>query len=144
MIHCKEVKLSEEFHSDKVSPYLKAASCALAAFALYGLDKKLVITSVLRKPEDQVKFCRDGNFKSEFQHCAGEAVDIRSSNLSEPEIEKLLDFATSGLSALCNLKHHAKGTGRHLHLNVVGKFRDKAKVWAIVKNTDGAEKCFVG
>ena len=136
--------LYDEFYSNQVNPMLRVAYKTLDAYAYEFFGRYLVVTCVLREPEAQVDSCKKYGYKSRFEHTAGEAVDIRSRNLTEGEIEQLLSFAQSYLSGLCKLEYHLKGTGAHFHLTTAGVERRQDKICEIVKNTEGAEAFFVG
>lgn len=139
----KRPKLKHEFNSKEVSAYLRACLFELNCFCRKSFDKPLIVTSILRKPEEQVEYCKKGNYKSGFQHCVGEAVDLRTWNLVMPEVFKLLDYWKDNLSLICHLKYHEKGTAPHLHLGLQNGFSKRDELWAMVKNTDGAEEWFV-
>ena len=139
----KTTDLIDEFNSSEVSPYLRAVTFELARFWKYWVKKKMTVTGILRDPHLQVKYCKKYGFKSQFQHCAGEAIDFRSSNLDDEDIERLGKYVNVYLKKICLLKYHSKGTGAHLHLNLIGDFTDKANIWAVVKNA-GAEEWFTG
>ena len=136
--------LYDQYRSDEVNPMLRVAQAALDAYTYEYFKKHLVITCVLRLPLMQVDWCEKGNYKSRFEHTAGEAIDIRSRNLNEKEIEQILCFARSYLSGICKLEYHTKGTGKHFHLTTAGYRRRQDKICEIVETTPGASDCFAG
>lgn len=136
--------LLSQFLCHEVNPMLRVAQRALEAYAWEYFKKRLVVTCVLRLPLMQVDWCRKGNYKSRFEHCGGEAIDDRSRNFTEGQVEQILRFARSYLSGLCKLEYHTKGTGKHFHLTTAGYRRRQEKICQIVKNTEGASACFAG
>ena len=140
----KNEKLQVEFDSEKVSSYLRA--CALAINRVFDdkrFGKSLMVTSVLRNSFIQVGWCIQYNFRSDFHHCSGFALDFRSIGLTEEELEFVLKWTQFNLNKTCKLAHHVKGTAPHLHLCMVNGFVDKSKVWAVVKNAS-AQEYFTG
>lgn len=142
-MHFKRSKLKQEFNSKEVSPYLKACTLDLDRYCRHVFGKPMIATCVLRSMEAQTGYCKKGNFKSGFQHCMGEAIDLRTWHLTLEQVKGLLCYCRFELSKICQLKHHQLGTAPHLHLALIGDFSDKAKIWALVRN-EGAEEWFVG
>lgn len=136
--------LKGQFESKNLNPMLYAVTHLLDAWIWKQFRKHLVITCVNRTPEAQVDSCRKYGYKSRFEHTAGEAIDIRSRNLTPPEIEDLLFFYESYLTWMCRLEYHVKGTGPHFHLTTAGAERRQDKICEIVEKTEGAEAFFVG
>lgn len=139
----KGVALQEEFRSEEVNPHLRMACRMIDGYFGEILKKKMIITSVLRQPEAQVDSCKRWKYKSKFEHCAGEAVDIRSRNLTEEEIKEVL-LVGAYLGWLCRFEYHKKGTGPHFHLTIIGEKRRQDKICKIVEITKGASACFAG
>jgi hypothetical protein len=104
----------------------------------------MTITSIMREPSVQVDSCRKYNYKSFFEHTAGEAVDIRSRNLTTEEITKVISFAEHTLGNLCRFKYHKKGTAPHFHMATKGKYRREDIICNIVEETPGASAVFAG
>lgn len=136
--------LKHQFESDQVNPHLKVAVDAMSGYFTRVLGKSMTITCVMRTPEAQVDSCQKYNYRSLFEHTAGEAVDIRSRNLTVEEITKAIAFAEHSLGNLCRFKYHKKGTGAHFHMATKGKYRREDKICTIVKATPGASAFFVG
>jgi len=135
--------LYDEYRSDEVNPMLRVMCDTLASYAYEYFGKHLVITCVLRTPEGQVDSCKKYGYRSRFEHTAGEAIDIRSRNLTEAQIHGLLEFYKSYLTWMCKLEYHVKGTGKHFHLTTAGAERRQDKICEIVENTEGASACYV-
>ena len=136
--------LLDQYQSNEVNPMLRVVCKTLDAYTFEYFKKRLVITSVLRTPRAQVDSCKKYGYRSRFEHTAGEAVDIRSRNLTEKEIEQILCFARSYIPGLCKLEYHLKGTGAHFHLTTAGEERRQDKICEIVKATPGASAFYVG
>lgn len=145
--------LKGQFESKNFNSMLYAVTHLLDAWVWKQFRKRLVITCVNRTPEAQVDSCKKYKYKSRFEHTAGEAVDIRSRNLTPPEIEDLLFFYESYLTWMCRLEYHEKKDpkkkGRwiiypHFHLTTAGAERRQDKICEIVEKTEGAEAFFVG
>jgi hypothetical protein len=144
----KTTTLIDEFNSKKTSPYLRAVTLELGRWWAKNIGKesstkRMIVTSILRLPAEQVVFCTKGKFKSDFQHVAGEALDLRSSGLMMEDIVRAEAYVRKYLGKVCSLKYHKSGTAPHLHLNLIGQFSDKAAIHAIVKNIQ-AEEYFTG
>lgn len=135
--------LRHQFESDQVNPHLKTAVHAMNGYFKWVLKKQMTVTSVMRDPTAQVDSCRKYNYRSLFEHTAGEAVDIRSRNLTVEEITKVIAFAEHTLDNLCRFKYHTKGTGAHFHMATKGKYRRQDIICKIVEDTPGASDCFV-
>lgn len=136
--------LKHQFESERVNPHLKVAVCAINGYFKEVLDKSMTITCVMRTPEAQVDSCQRYNYRSLFEHTGGEAVDIRSRNLTIEEITRVIAFAEHALDNLCRFKYHIKGTAPHFHMATKGKYRRQDIICKIVENTEGASACFAG
>ena len=129
----------EEFRSGPVSPFLKMAAKFVDSYFEYRLGKPMVVTCILRKPEEQIRLCRFHDMKSDFQHVVGEALDIRCSNLKNGERQQVIDYTNGILHKLCHLSYHKKGTAPHLHLNLLKS--DKVAICTLIKDLD-AQDCY--
>jgi len=127
-------QILKEFESSNVSPWLRMVLECVDAYIHHILGKQMVVTDILRDPMVQLQWCKDGNYKSGFRHCIGEAADIRSRNFSDKERDKILAFVTSTLLRFCRLQYHEKGSAPHFHVELMGECRDGAKLMAMVKN----------
>lgn len=133
----------DEFWSDVVNPYLRADVMAVEGFIQGVLGTPMVITCVLRTPEAQLDYCKKRGWPSRWEHCAGEAVDIRSRDLTGTQIEATEKYVKKALHHICRFKYHEKGTGKHFHLATKGKkYRRQDKICEIVKATPGASIYF--
>ena len=132
-------RLKAEFTSFAVSPLLRACVLDLAWVALNTLNHDLTITAVLRTAQEQV----DQKVKSDFQHCVGEAIDIRSRDLQLDVLNRLISYAQLNWKDFCTLKLHTKGTSPHLHLNLNTKYSDREKIFEAVHSV-GGEKYWTG
>ncbi len=125
----------DEFRYGPISPFLKIAAKFVDGYFEERLHKPMVVTCVLRSIQDQIGRCRFHKIHSDFDHCLGQALDIRSSNLKNGERQAAIDFVNGILHKLCKLSYHPKGTAPHLHLNLIGEYRKgKDHLWAMVKN----------
>jgi len=140
----KRLLLKAQFNSPEVHAYLRGCALDLHRFSLHRFEKPMIVTSVLREPAKQVALCKKGKFKSYFQHCVGEALDLRTWHLKPDEIDELLEYCRINWSTLCYLKHHALGTAPHMHLALRSELSNKNKIWEMVKNTEDGQDYFVG
>lgn len=138
----KEKKLKTEL--GHISAVLRGCIFDLDYFCSMKFGKPVVITCLLRDADNQVERCRQSKFVSDFQHCVGEAGDLRSRHLTTDERNVLRGYAKHHWERFCRLRFHVKGTAPHFHLAVNKEFSDKATIWALIKNTEGAQDCFVG
>ena len=126
-------RLKAEFTSFAISPLLRGCALDLAWVSLNTLKADLTITAVLRTAQEQV----DQKIKSDFQHCAGEAIDFRSRDLQLDVLNRLISYAQLNWANFCTLKLHTKGTAPHLHLNVNSKYSDREKIFEAVASVNG-------
>ena len=134
--------LKNQFYSDEVNPFLREIAYVLKGWWEGVFKKQMVVTSIFRTPENQVQSCEFLKYKSRFEHCGGESIDIRSCNLTPDEIQVLKSFYKENLTHMMTLEYHTKGTGRHFHLTTAGPKRRQKRIDKIVKDTPGASACF--
>jgi hypothetical protein len=125
----QKIHLVDEFK--RIRPWLAVAAAGLDMYFQRFLHKQMVVTSIMRNVQTQMQLCKKHDFKSDFQHCVGEAMDIRSSNITDTEEARAIECVESRFP-WCKLTAHKKGTAPHLHLNL--KARDRAAVWALIRN----------
>ncbi len=133
-------RLKAEFTSFVVSPLLRAVALDLAWMALHTLKNDLTITAVLRTAQEQV----EQKVKSDFQHCVGGAVDIRSRNLQPNTLDRLISYAIVNWEEFCTLRLHTKGTAPHFHLALTPKYSNREKIFDAVSSVTDGQKYWTG
>jgi len=106
IIDFKDNRIKEEWYSNKLNPRLTNYVLMVALFTWTELEKRIMLTSLYRTKKEEKEYNSSGI------HNAWRAVDIRTSNFTELEIEKIVKF--------CNENFHYDVNG----LNSVAVYGD--------------------
>lgn len=139
----KSSRLKEEFSSGEIQSLLRGCALDMDWYCRNRREKILLVTSVLRKPTQQVNLCRAYQFKSGFKHCVGSAIDFSIRGLEIDQLNEIEKYIKEHWGQYCLLKVHAKGTGRHMHLELVDDLIDKVKLCRMISTTKDAQEWFV-
>jgi len=139
----KSTRLKEEFSSDELRSLLRGCVLDLSWYCLTHWGKSLTVTSVLRKPLQQVNLCKAYEFKSGFRHCIGSAIDLSIKVFDVDELNQIEKYIEENWKDYCSLRIHTKGTGKHVHLGLIDDLIDKVKLFRMISTTKNAREWLV-
>jgi hypothetical protein len=118
-----ELRLKQEFRT-QVTGMLRAVLLDAACFAWIRWHVKLLVTCLIRTEAENK--ATNGNPKS--AHFRGDAGDLRSHNLTAPQIEELEEYLRHTWGPIVHFRYHDAGTGPHIHINVNYPYHRKVYV----------------
>ena len=114
-------RLVNEFRF-KIDLRLQAVLYELATWTARTLSKSVVVTCLLRTPEENEAV----NGRPNSSHLDGRAADIRTYLFAKPEIDLIIKHLDEVWgSEFLHTKFHDPGSGFHLHMNINFPFKRK-------------------
>jgi len=139
----KSSRLKEGFDSNELQSLLRGCALDMDWCCRNRWEKTLLVTSVLRGSTQQVSLCKAYQFKSGFKHCVGAAIDFSIRGLEIDQLNEIEKYIKLNWGQYCLLRVHAKGTGKHMHLELMDDLIDKVKLYRMISITKDAEEWFV-
>lgn len=113
-----EDKLRFQFY-DQIDHRLAAIILGLGLFIFRKWRLYLTITCLNRTPAEN----KAVNGSKYSAHLFGRAVDVRTSDWSQEQIDAIIKYLEETWGDFIYVKYHDAGTGNHLHINITYRYR---------------------